>query len=189
MMVVAVKGAAIMGGMKKNLEGKVFGRLTVQSVSAARDNTGSIMWNCLCECGNTTLVCSPSLLRGNTKSCGCLNKERFHNRKHGLSNHKLYSVWEGMIQRCYNPKDKKYPMYGGRGIQLCEEWRQNFQAFYDWAKENRYEVLSGDAKLSIDRIDNEKGYSPDNCRWSTYSEQNVNRRPYYHVTEHGVRRN
>ena len=178
-----------MGGMKKNLLGMVFGRLSIVSKTEKRDGQGNILWNCLCECGSTIDVGSSSLLTGNTQSCGCLKKERFHNRKHGLSHHKLYGVWEEMIQRCYNPRNKKYALYGGRGIEICPEWRQNFQAFFDWAVKNRYPVGDKNQKLSIDRVDNDLGYSPENCRWSSYSEQNANRRKYFYQTPHGVRRN
>ena len=166
-----------MGGMKKDLLGKVFGRLSVLTKTDGRDNQGNILWNCLCSCGTEITVPSASLLRANTQSCGCLKKERFHNRKHGLSNHKLYAIWEAMIQRCYNPRNKKYDSYGGRGIEVCSEWRQNFQAFFEWSMQNRYPVGDKGQKLTIDRRDNDRGYSPDNCRWATYSVQNSNQRP------------
>lgn len=101
------------------------------------------------------------------QSCGCLNnkKRRENNRKHGLYQHPLYNVWIDMKQRCYNPNDKYYDRYGGRGIKVCEEWKNNFIAFYN-DMINEYEL-----GLSLDRIDNDGDYCKQNCRWATAKEQ------------------
>lgn len=158
--------------------GKTFGRLTVKRKTEERGSGGNVVWDCVCVCGNPVSVGGAFLRNGNTRSCGCLKKEKFTNRKHGMSHHPLYEIWTAMLQRCYNPKDKKYEHYGGRGIEVCGEWRQAFSSFHEWAIANRYEHRLGKAKLTIDRRDNDRGYSPDNCRWVTYTVQNNNRRPY-----------
>lgn len=158
-----------------DLTGQRFGRLTV----IERANTGKPRgwWKCLCDCGNETIVQSDSLRRGSTKSCGCYGKERALEAatKHGHGGRKnrsrLYRTWSGMIQRTTNPKDKYYYNYGGRGIGVCPEWRESFPEFQKWAEDTGYKD-----DLYIDRIDNEKGYSPDNCRWVTRFQQQNNLR-------------
>lgn len=92
------------------------------------------------------------------------------NYKHGMRYTRLYNIWRSMNQRCSNPNTKNYHRYGGRGIRVCDEWKHDFMAFHDWAMANGYSE-----ELTVDRIDNEKGYSPDNCRWSTYKEQENNK--------------
>lgn len=118
---------------------------------------------CECICGNERIVLLDNLISGKTKSCGCLsvikNKQR---ATHGLSHHPLYSVWCGMKRRCNNPNEEKYPRYGGRGIKVCKEWKEDFKKFYDWAIENGYKK-----GLQIDRIDNDGNYEPSNCKWET----------------------
>lgn len=165
-----------------DLSGKKFGRLTVITKTEKRRHR-SVIWECKCDCGNITEVASDDLVSGNTRSCGCLQKEitSRHFTKHGLRKYgNLYNVWNGMIQRCENPANKSYPSYGGRGISVCEEWRNDISAFFKWAKESGYGM-----GLSLDRIDNNKGYSPNNCRWTTVARQNLNKRNNRFVTYAG----
>lgn len=150
-----------------DLTGQRFGRLTVVKKSDERSH-GSVKWVCKCDCGNTKVVVGRSLRKGYTKSCGCI--PRGHKIEHGMSHTRIFNIWQKMIRRCESPNDKSYPRYGGRGITVCEKWH-SFQPFYEWAKENGY-----DDTLTIDRIDNDKGYSPDNCRWSDAYTQSQNRR-------------
>lgn len=155
---------------KKDLSGLQFGRLIVLKRDGTRN--GNSYWACQCSCGNMITVSAPHLKTGHTQSCGCLKKEATANRsvKHGNSNTRVYRIWAGMLQRCSNPRRKEYPVYGGRGIRVCDEW-QEFSAFHQWAIENGY----GDT-LSIDRINADGNYSPDNCRWVSIKEQQNNRR-------------
>lgn len=141
------------------------------------------MWECRCDCGNTTRVTSSSLASGNTKSCGCITRElqAKNHTTHSLSSHPVHQVWSDMKQRCTNPKSRKYKDYGARGIKVCEEW-QSFEVFCKWADENGYVPNSG---LSIDRIDVNGDYCPENCRWATYGEQNRNTRRNVMITFHG----
>lgn len=143
-----------------------------------------------CECGVVKMFELARLKSGETRSCGCYQKliashnakRRIakHPEKHGLIKHPLYSVYSDMRQRCYNPKKKDYPRYGGRGINVCDEWRESFIAFYDWGVANGYKE-----GLTLDRIDNAKGYSPDNCRFTTVGIQNRNTRQNRLITAWG----
>ena len=111
-------------------------------------------WFCLCECGNTITVDSSYLRSGATRSCGCLHREVWHSvlYKHGKRHDRLYNVWLGMKGRCYNPRDKRYASYGGRGIKICNDWL-NFENFYDWAYGNGYNKNAKLGECTIDRID------------------------------------
>lgn len=169
-----------MGGhLKEDLSGRRFGRLTVKEYMGAASN---YKWRCLCDCGRMTLVQSANLTSGNVRSCGCLQKERASeaNTTHGLSGTRLYNIYRGIITRCLNPRDHNFKKYGKNGITICEEWAQSFEAFAEWAHENGYAE-----NLTIDRIDNDKGYSPDNCRWAGYLTQGRNRRNVRHITYKG----
>ncbi len=160
-----------------NLIGRKFEKLTV--ISQAESRNRKAFWNCKCDCGTASVVRTSSLTSGNTRSCGCLQKEiaslegkkRY---KHGFSSKGLcssgvYKSWSHMKQRCLNENNKSYPRYGGRGIEVCEEWIE-FENFYKWALENGYKK-----GLSIERINKDGDYRPDNCKWATSREQNNNK--------------
>jgi hypothetical protein len=126
-------------------------------------------------CGNEFKAQVKHINSGATKSCGCYQKRRTSetHKTHGLVYTRLYDIWVSMKDRVLNPKNIKYIDYGGRGITICDEWKNDFMSFYNWAMENGYEENKG---LSIDRIDNDGGYSPENCRWTTSTIQNRNQR-------------
>ena len=166
-------------GKYKDLTGKKFGKLTV--IKRAPDRTTpkgdrKIMWLCNCECGNENVIVYGGDLRSeHTKSCGCLCGQH-----HGKSNERIYRIWKSMKDRCENPNCKSYKIYGAEGKRVCNEWMNDFQAFYDWAMANGYEE-----DLTIERIDGTKGYSPDNCKWATRTEQMNNVRYNRHLTYNG----
>lgn len=157
---------------KKNLIGQKFGRLTVIEQSK-NDRLGNRQWLCKCDCGNTKIIRTHDLKTGKVQSCGCLRLERLKKAltKHGQSDTKLHQVYFKMKGRCYNPKDKNYKDYGGRGIKVCDEWKNDFISFYQWAINNGYKE-----GLTIDRIDNNGNYETSNCKWATMKEQCRHRR-------------
>lgn len=163
-------------GKLVDLTGQRFGRLTV--IERAENYISpkgkqAPRWICQCECGATVVVVGESLRGGVTKSCGCFFREcaSKSNTTHGQSKTRLFKIWKGMKNRCYNPNNSAYKMYGGRGVTVCKEWANDFQPFYDWAMSNGYTE-----KLSIDRIDVNGNYEPSNCRWATQKDQVINRR-------------
>ena len=156
-----------------DLTGQKFGRLTViKKVEAHTKNKGRATWLCQCECGNTKRVLGQNLRNGHVRSCGCLAREKTaeRSRKHGYYGTRLYQIYIDMVRRCHNPKEPWFQSYGAKGITVCEEWRNNPKAFFDWAINNGY-----NDNLTIDRIDGTKGYSPENCRWVDFSIQNFNK--------------
>lgn len=164
----------------RDLSGQRYGRLTVICRSNKTNQWHEAFWRCACDCGNETVVRSGDLKSGKCKSCGCLHKERFRFVKHGSSHTRLYRIWAAMKTRTTNPKADFYHLYGGRGITVCSEWLHDFSAFQEWALANGYAP-----DKSIDRIDNDQGYSPKNCRWATIQEQAVNKRDLHYVTYQG----
>lgn len=161
----------------KNLIGKKFGRLSVIDF-CKKNNT--FLWKCKCDCGNETLVSATSLYSGTSKSCGCLKKELLSEEKrtHDDSKTRLYRCWISMKNRCYNDKSETYRYWGGKGIAVCESWKNSFEDFKKWSIANGYKN-----DLTLDRIDINKNYEPKNCRWVPKSEQpkNCSQNVYFRV--------
>lgn len=174
-------------GKKIDLIGQRFGRLVVVKEAEPHTTKGGrkiYRWECVCDCGNTCVVATSDLRNNHTLSCGCYQKERVSkiNSIHGLSNTRLYNIHKNMMRRCYDVNDEKYKYYGGRGITMCNEWlgKNGVANFIDWAIQNGYEE-----DLTIDRIDGNKGYEPDNCRWVTRKQQSNNIRSNRTLMYHG----
>lgn len=167
-----------------DLTGEKFGRLTVVERDYGRTEKGTY-WKCLCNCGNVKSVSSTSLKRGRVRSCGCLKDEYVKKLADSVATHRqtktrLYREWFAMKQRCNYKKHKQFKNYGGRGISVCKEWMNSFESFRDWALCSGY-----NDSLTIDRIDVNGNYSPENCRWITHKVQQNNRTNNRYITHNG----
>ena len=160
-----------------DMTGQRFGRLVVLE-RAENGHRGKVYWQCRCDCGKETSVRGDHLRYGFVRSCGCYNSEvtTSSHTTHGSYHSRLYKVYRTMLARCNNPKNTNYRNYGGRGISVCEEWRSDFSAFRDWAIANGYDEMAEFGVCTIDRIDVNGNYEPNNCRWVSMAEQSKNKR-------------
>lgn len=163
----------------EDLTGQKFGRLTV--IERVENKGNHVVWRCHCDCGSEITVRKDHLLTGATQSCGCLKREV--HTKHGVCGTKTYYHWGCIVQRCTNPKNPNYKNYGGRGIKICDEWRNNVQAFYDYISSLPH---FGEEGYSLDRIDNNGNYEPNNLRWADRKTQDRNKRTNHTVEFKGV---
>lgn len=163
-----------------DLTGHRYGRLTVIE-RVGKNNTGQTTWKCVCDCGKEIIVVGARMRFGSVKSCGCLQREMasLANKTHGMTKSKLHVDWRAMRKRCFCKNDKAYKDYGGRGITVCDEWN-DFMAFYEWSMNNGYSE-----ELSLDRIDNDGNYCPENCRWTDSITQGNNKRNNFRVEYNG----
>jgi hypothetical protein len=165
--------------VKNDLTGKRFGRLTVIGVDDKQSR--KTYYICKCDCGNIKTIRSDALVAGKTTSCGCRKKEQdevnLARNTHNMSDTRLHSIWVGIKSRCNNIHNPRYHRYGGRGIKVCDEWNNDFISFYEWSINNGYQD-----DLTIDRIDNDKGYEPSNCRWVDMKTQCRNRETNINIT-------
>lgn len=166
-----------MGRKFIDLTGEKFGMLKVISFEYRKGTR--TYWKCECDCGGSRIVSNDHLKNGDTTDCGCYRIHVSHWEKHGMSNSRIYRIWSLMKERCYNSKRPEYKHYGGRGIKVCDDWLDS-KKFIDWSLKNGYKD-----DLTIDRLDNNKGYCPENCRWITQKEQGYNRRNNRYITYNG----
>lgn len=159
--------------------GTRYGRLVVERVEKVNDRT---VCHCLCDCGNSKVVRRDHLICNKIVSCGCYQREIAGNlnRTHSMSQSRIYRIWKSLRNRCENSNIPQYSDWGGRGINVCDDWK-TFESFYEWSMNNGY-----NDNLSIDRINNDGNYCPENCRWVTAQEQSLNRRSNTFITYNGV---
>ena len=168
-----------------DLTGRRFGKLVV--IERAENVGKRIKWKCQCDCGKQTVVYGENLVKGHTTSCGCYRDDmrgKLHH-KHGMKHARIYTVWCKVKDRCYQPSNSSYPRYGGRGITMCDEWRDDPMSFINWSYENGYDENAGYGECTLDRIDNSKGYCPENCRWVDEKTQANNRRSNLLIAHNG----
>ena len=170
-------------GYRYDLKNKKFNNLKV--ISFAYNKNGRTFWKCKCDCGNYCIKDAYKIMTGHTKSCGCIslqNKKELYKYsiKHKMTNTPLYRTWQNMKRRCDNKKMEDYKYYGKRGIKVCEKWKNDFMSFYNWAIENSYKE-----DLTIDRIDVNGNYEPNNCRWVDRKVQANNTRRNHYIEYNG----
>lgn len=168
--------------------GQKFGRLTVlRAITVKRGRSNRTLWETKCDCGNIHVAVPTDIVKGKCRSCGCFHDERCTERaakfKHSVKDNKrLYSIYNGIKNRCFNKNEPRYKDYGGRGITMCDEWREDFDSFADWALANGYTE-----ELTIERVDVNGNYCPENCTWITRAAQRENRRDTVWVVYKGER--
>lgn len=180
-----------MGSMEE-LTGKRFGRMTViRQTDRPPGKLHNRYWLCRCDCGNEKVYCTGEINRGAIVSCGCYHREMASKRAyeqhltHGKTGTRLYGIWNAMKDRCSNPNCKTFHLYGGRGIKVCEEWKHSFEAFSEWAVLNGYDPSKKRGECTVDRIDVNGNYCPENCRIVSQKEQCKNKRSNRMITYNG----
>jgi len=175
------RGVGPYGGksMKIDVTGERYGKL-IAIKRVGTDSYKHPIWLFKCDCGNEHTTLLTNVSRGLTKSCGCIRTAKGRGVVHGYSKSRLYQIYSGIKQRCTNPHIHRFYNYGGRGINICDEWNNNSSSFFKWAVESGYRD-----DLTIDRKDNNKGYFPDNCQWIPMAEQARNKRCNVFITIDG----